>query len=126
MGEAPVTQTHITVEFNRSPQQSVLTKAEVARLLSVPETWVASHSEAIPGTFRLGRNLRFRGTALEEWLGGMTPLLQPAEVADLFQVNTSWIYGHADQIPGVLRLGYYIRFRPAALRAFLDGSGPCQ
>ncbi|MFP5230160.1 MAG: helix-turn-helix domain-containing protein [Acidobacteriota bacterium] len=56
----------------------------------------------------------------------MTPLLQPAEVADLFQVNTSWIYGHADQIPGVLRLGYYIRFRPAALRAFLDGSGPCQ
>ncbi len=115
-----------TEEVLPSLHEPVLKKTDVAKLLSVPETWVASHSEAIPGAFHLGRNLRFRRAAFEEWLGGMTPLLQPEEVAQLFRVNKSWVYAHADQIPGVLRLGYYIRFKPSALPAFLDGSEACQ
>jgi predicted DNA-binding transcriptional regulator AlpA len=104
---------------------SVLNKTEVATLLSVPITWVATHAEAIPGEFRLGRNLRFRRGAVEEWLGGSSPLHKPEQVAEILRVNTSWVYAHADQIPGVMRLGYYIRFRPSMLLAFLN-EGTCQ
>lgn len=104
---------------------SVFTKAEVANLLSVPISWVATHSDVIPGAFRLGRNLRFRRPAVEEWLGGGSPLLKPEQVADLLKVNASWIYAHADQIPGFIKLGYYVRFRPSMLLSFLSG-GTCQ
>lgn len=104
---------------------AVLNKSEVANLLSVPATWVATQSEAIPGAFRLGRNLRFRRVVLEEWLGGSSPLLLPEQVAEILKVNLSWVYAHADQIPGVMRLGYYVRFKPSALLAFLN-EGTCQ
>jgi hypothetical protein len=76
---------------------SVLNKTEIAKLLSVPVTWVATHSEVIPGTFRLGRKLRFRRIVVEEWLGGTSPLLNPEEVSEILRVNTSWVYAHADQ-----------------------------
>jgi predicted DNA-binding transcriptional regulator AlpA len=105
---------------------SVLNKAEVANLLSVPVTWVATHSNLIPGAFRLGRNLRFRRAVIEEWLCGSSPLLKPEEVSQILRVNTSWVYAHADQIPGVTRLGYYIRFKPSMLLAFLNETGACQ
>ena len=108
-----------------SPFDPVLTKAEVANLLSVPATWVATHSNAIPGAFRLGRNLRFRRAIIEDWLGGSSPLLVPEQVADILKVNLSWVYAHADQIPGIMRLGYYVRFQPSALLAFLN-EGTCQ
>jgi predicted DNA-binding transcriptional regulator AlpA len=104
---------------------SVLDKKEVANLLSVPETWVATHWIEIPGTFRLGRNLRFRRTVIEEWLGGSSPLFEPEIAAEILLVNRSWVYAHADQIPGIMRLGRYIRFKPSALLAFLN-EGTCQ
>jgi len=104
---------------------AVLNKAEIAKLLSVPETWVATHSGMIPGAFRLGRNLRFRRAVVEEWLGGTSPLLKPEEVSQILRVNTSWVYAHADQIPGLMRLGYYVRFKPSTLLAFLN-EGACQ
>jgi len=104
---------------------AVLNKAETAKLLSVPATWVATHSSMIPGAFRLGRNLRFRRTMIEEWLGGMSPLLVPEQVAEILRVNTSWVYAHADQIPGLIRLGHYVRFKPSMLLTFLN-EGACQ
>lgn len=104
---------------------SVLKKTEVAKLLSVPVTWVATHSEVIPGTFRLGQKLRFRRIVVEEWLGGTSSLLVPEQVAEILRVNQSWVYAHADQIPGLMRLGYYVRFKPSTLLAFLN-EGACQ
>ena len=104
---------------------SVLNKAEVANPLSVPVTWVATHSNLIPGAFRLGRSLRFRRAVIEEWLGGTSALLKPEEVSEILRVNTSWIYAHADQLPGLMRLGYYVRFKPSPLLAFLN-DGACQ
>jgi predicted DNA-binding transcriptional regulator AlpA len=122
-----MTRTHIEAGQLALPLlDSVLNKTEAAALLSVPTTWVATHSEAIPGAFRLGRNLRFRRAVVEEWLGGSSPLLKPEQVAEILRVNTSWVYAHADQIPGVMRLGYYIRFKPSMLLAFLNGSESCQ
>jgi hypothetical protein len=41
---------------------TVFNKSEVATLLALPITWVATHSNAIPGAFRLGRNLQVRAT----------------------------------------------------------------
>jgi len=37
-------------------------------------------------------------------------------------VPKSWVYANADDIPGVLRLGHYVRFRPTILLPFLQGS----
>ena len=88
-------------------------------------TWVATHSAIIPGSFRLGSNLRFRRALIEEWLGGTSPLLKPEEVSQILLVNTSWVYAHADQIPGLMRPGYYVRFKPSTLLAFLN-EGTCQ
>jgi len=83
------------------------------------------HSSMIPGTFRLGRNLRFRRAVIEEWLGGTSTLLKLEEVSEILRVNTSWVYTRADQIPGVMRLAYYVRFKPSMLLAFLN-EGTCQ
>jgi predicted DNA-binding transcriptional regulator AlpA len=122
-----MTQTHSEAGQLALPLlDSVFNKAEVAHLLSVPATWVATHADVIPGAFRLGRNLRFRRAAVEEWLGGGTPLLEPRQVAEILRVNTSWVYAHADQIPGVMRFGHYVRFKPSALHAFLNESETCQ
>jgi hypothetical protein len=92
---------------------------------SVPQTWVTTHETMIPGAFRLGRNLRFRRAVVEEWLGGTSTLLKPEKVSKILRVNTSWVYAHAAQIPGVMRLGYYLRFKPSTLLAFLN-EGTCQ
>jgi predicted DNA-binding transcriptional regulator AlpA len=119
---------HTHSEAGQFPLQlldSVLSKTEVARLLSVPTTWVSTHSHLIPGAFRLGRNLRFRRAVIEEWLGGTSPLLKPEEVGEILKVNTTWVYGHANQIPGVMRLGYYVRFKPSTLLEFVN-EGTCQ
>ena len=67
----------------------VFDKAELASLLRVPITWIASHAEMIPGMFRLGRYLRFRRAAIEEWLGSLSPVLIPSETAKIFRVPTS-------------------------------------
>jgi predicted DNA-binding transcriptional regulator AlpA len=120
---------HSESSFGCSPLAAVdpiLDKNEVADLLSVPATWVAAHADVIPGMFRLGRYLRFRRAAIEEWLGSFAPVLKPEETAMLLRVPTSWVYSHADEIPGVLRLGYYVRFRHSVIQAFVGGSETCQ
>lgn len=104
----------------------ILDKAELAKLLRVPSTWIASHAEMIPGMFRLGRYLRFRRAPIMEWLGSLAPVLLPDEAAMVFRIPASWIYSHADEIPGVLRLGYYVRFRRSVIEAFIGGSEICQ
>src|SRR6185437_13776601 len=117
--EATLTQTRSeAAQFTLPLLNAVLNKTEAANLLSVPVTWVATHWTKIPGAFHLGRNLRFRRALIGEWLGGSSPLLPPEQVADILKVNKSWIYAHADQIPGVIRLGYYVRFKPAVLMGF--------
>jgi hypothetical protein len=47
-------------------------------------------------------------------------------VAELLKVPESWVYSNADEIPGVLRLGRYVRFRPAVIHRFLAGSEAVQ
>jgi hypothetical protein len=39
-------------------------------------------------------------------------------VAALAKVPESWIYANAVEIPGLLRLGRYVRFRPAVIHQF--------
>jgi hypothetical protein len=36
-------------------------------------------------------------------------------------VPDSWVYANADEITGALRLGHYLRFRPAGIQQFLTG-----
>lgn len=43
-------------------------------------------------------------------------------IAELLGVPESWVYANAAQIPGVIRLGRYVRFRPVAVRQFITGS----
>jgi hypothetical protein len=53
----------------------------------------------------------------------LTAFLFVAEqVAALAKVPESWVYANADEIPGVLRLGGYVPFRPAAIQQFLSGT----
>jgi hypothetical protein len=53
---------------------------------------------------------------------GGEKLLLPSEAAKLLRVPKSWVYANADQIPGVLRLGGYVRFRSCDLLRFVSGS----
>jgi hypothetical protein len=99
---------------------------EVAHLLTMTLEWVRSHADEIPGLQRLGNHYRFRSNALEQWLGSLEIVLQPEEAADMLCVETSWIYADADEIPGILRLGRYVRFRRSVLSAFVAGSETCQ
>jgi hypothetical protein len=62
----------------------------------------------------------------EQWLGGLEVLLLAEEVALLLKVPKSWVYANADQIPGAMRLGRYLRFRPAVIKSFLGGSEVAQ
>ena len=101
---------------------SFLSDKELATLLGTTIEWVRAHAEEIPGFTRLGSYYRFRQIAVERWLGGSSRLLACEEVALLMKIPKSWVYANADSIPGVVRLGRYIRFRPAVVRAFLSGS----
>ena len=105
---------------------ALLLDDEVADLLAVTTDWVRSHAVEIPGFCPLGMYCRFHRTPVEKWLGGLEHLLEPGQVAELLKVPRSWVYQNADQIPGILRLGRYVRFRPALLRVFLSGSQICQ
>ena len=52
-----------------TPADRLLTAAEAAELLSVPESWVREHTRL--GTLphvRLGHYVRYRGSALLAWL----------------------------------------------------------
>ena len=100
----------------------LLSDRELADLLVMTIPWVRSHANEIPGFERLGAYYRFRSTEVERWLGKLDRLLEAEQVANLLKVPTSWVYANADQIPGVLRLGRYVRFRPSIINQFLSGS----
>ncbi len=110
------------VEIQIPAFQPLLSDDELADILLMTVPWVRSHAREIPGFERLGSYYRFRGSAVRQWLGSLERLLEAEQVAELMKVPTSWVYANADQIPGVLRLGRYVRFRPAIISAFLGGS----
>lgn len=115
-----------SAELSISAFPSFLSGKEVADLLLMTVDWVRAHASEIPGLERLGSYYRFRSTAVQQWLGGSDRLLEAERVAALLRVPKSWVYANADQIPGVLRLGRYVRFRPNIVRHFLTGSGVVQ
>ncbi len=100
----------------------LLSDRELADVLVMTLPWVRSHANEIPGFERLGAYYRFRSSEVERWLGKLQRLLEAEQVATLLKVPTSWVYANADQIPGVLRLGRYVRFRPVIITQFLSGS----
>lgn len=107
---------------NDEPAISLLTDADLAAILQMTLPWVRAHAEELPGFRRLGMYFRFHRPAVAQWLGTLNPLLDAGEAAELLSVPKSWVYANADQIPGVLRLGHYVRFRPTTFRRFLAGS----
>lgn len=113
---------------NLSPTYAsfLLSDEEVAAILTVTAEWVRSHANDIPGLQRLGMYYRFQAAPLTEWLGTLDPLLNSEQIAPRLKVPTSWVYANADRIPGFLRLGRYIRFRPSVFNQFIGGSEACQ
>ena len=114
------------VEHSFSAFSPLLSDKELAKILITSVPWVRAHAKDIPGFERLGDYYRFRCVAIEQWLGSLERLLEVVQVAALLKVPKSWVYANADDIPGVLRLGGYVRFRPAVIRQFLGGSGVAQ
>ncbi len=104
----------------------LLSDQEIADILIMTVEWVRSHATEIPGLERLGMYYRFHRKPIEQWLGSLDRLLEAEQVAALLKVETSWVYANADQIPGFLRLGRYVRFRPTVFAQFLSGSEACQ
>ena len=100
----------------------LLTDSDVANILVVTIAWVRSHADEIPGFKRLGFYFRFCRQEVAHWLGSLDQLLEAERVATLLCVPQSWVYANADEIPGVLRLGRYVRFRPAVIHLFVTGS----
>lgn len=99
-----------------------LSDNELTVILGMTLDWIRSHAIEIPGFKRLGSYFRFRREAVEKWLGSLEPLWDADRASQSMNVPRSWIYANADEIPGVLRLGHYVRFRPAVLVPFLKGS----
>jgi hypothetical protein len=104
------------------PFPALLSDDDLARILVVTTNWVRSHAREIPGFKPLGRYYRFCRQDVEHWLGSFDSLLGAEMVAKLLGVPESWVYANADEIRGVLRLGHYVRFRPALIQSFLAGS----
>ena len=48
-------------------------------------------------------------------------LATPVEVAKMLCVQPTWVYAHQQELPGLLRLGRYVRFRRAAIEEFVKG-----
>ena len=101
---------------------SLLSDSDLAIILVMTINWVRSHAREIPGFRKLGSYFRFCSQEVEQWLGGLDPLFQAEQVAALAKVPESWIYANADEFPGLLRLGRYVRFRPALIHQFFAGS----
>lgn len=53
-------------------------------------------------------------------------LLTPIEVAGLLRVPLGWIYAHQKDIPGLVRLGRYVRFRRHSIEKFLTANLTCE
>lgn len=54
--------------------------------------------------------------------GELPELLGVEDVARIFRVPKSWVYGHLDDLPTV-RLGRYVRFRRSEIERFLSSNG---
>lgn len=104
----------------------MLRDEELASILRVGIDWVRLHFGEIPGGQRFGNYYRFRCKAIERWLGSLDRVLVATDLAKLMQVPRSWIYTNADKIPGVLRLGRLVRFRPTVVKQWLADCGTCQ
>lgn len=50
-------------------------------------------------------------------------LLEAAEVAQRLRVPVSWVRKHGGQLPGVVRLGKYIRWESTKLDQFIAAGG---
>ena len=100
----------------------LLSDKYLADILVTTTPWVRLHANEIPGFRRLGSYFRFCSQAVEQWLGSLDRLLEAVQVSALLGVPESWVYANADDIPGVLRLGRYVRFRPASIQRFLGGA----
>jgi len=101
----------------------LLSDTEVADILIITTTdWVRFHAREIPGFKELGSYFRLCSQSVEQWLGSLDRLFVAEQVAALAKVPESWVYANADEIPGLLRLGRYVRFRPSAIRQFLSGA----
>jgi predicted DNA-binding transcriptional regulator AlpA len=100
----------------------LLSDEDLAGILGMTTAWVRSHASELPGLRRLGCYYRFCRHDVEQWLGSLEPLLDTARVAELLQIPESWVYANADEIPGLLRLGRYVRFRAAMIRSLLNNS----
>ena len=109
-------------EMPISALPSLLSDKDLADILVMTIDWVRSHACEIPGFKRLGSYFRFSSQAVQQWLGCLDPLFVTDQVAALAKVPESWVYANADEIPGVLRLGRYVRFRPVIFQQFLLGS----
>jgi hypothetical protein len=117
-----LTQTY-PAEIELSAISPLLSDRDLADILGTTVPWVRGHAHEIPGFERLGSYYRFRHSALEQWLGSLDHLFDAEQTAALLKVPASWVYANADRLPGVLRLGRYIRFRPAVIRQFLNEWG---
>ncbi len=104
----------------------LLSDKEVAEILVMTIAWVRSHADEIPGFKRLGTYFRFCSLSVEQWLGSLDRLLDTERVSAFLGVPESWVYANADNLPGVLRLGRYVRFRPSIMQRFLAGSAVVQ
>jgi excisionase family DNA binding protein len=54
------------------------------------------------------------------------PLMTPDEVATVLRVHRNWVYAHQQELPGLVRLGRYVRFRRVAIEEFLCEKFSCQ
>lgn len=98
-----------------------LTDRELAKILAVRVQWVRSYASQIPGSFRIINNrYRFHRQAIVEWLGSLDQLLLPEQVMVLLAVRRSWLYDHADELPGIIRLSRYVRFRRDELLRYVS------
>ena len=109
----------------QQPLVALLSDEELAIILAVTTDWVRTHSSEIPGLQRLGSYYRFLAAPVIAWLGSLERLFDAEEVAPRLKVPVSWVYTNANQIPGFIRLGRYIRFRPTAFNEFISGSEAC-
>ena len=100
----------------------LLSDKYLAEILVMTTPWVHSHADEIPGFKRLGSYFRFCSRTVEQWLGSLDRLFEAQRVSALLGVPESWVYANADEIPGVVRLGRYVRFRPTVIQQFLAGS----
>ena len=100
----------------------LLSDIELAAILITTTDWVRSHAREIPGFRKLGSYFRFCRQNVEQWLGSLERLFVAEQVAELANVPESWVYANAEEIPGLIRLGRYVRFRPTAIRQFLSSA----